>query len=566
MISDSKILQLLTAPTVPFSGNFEAETKAEDKEEETVLDTKENLAEVNSKTSDTINTNIISKIFTDEATEKLSSLSTKRLLGMTLKEALAEITAPKVDEPWVKTLSDSNSQLAKGTFSFSDYSESVNFLSSVLSQAKHTESELTKLNLSNEEGKWSVSVDLESDTLSLSENQLQLIQYCNYKFKSSNSKVIPEETYSEALSTEEVDPFSYKGSLSAIPIQVLSEGNRKVLKVPVAVLGDWVHPKYGDLKFAQKDFDEMKANVQTKVIGYEPPLFLGHIETQPGGPEYPAEGFLEKLTQEGEVLYGEFGVVNDNTYSSVSKGQFRYSSGEFVRNHKDKKTGKPIGTTLVGVALTNRPFLTGMPRVTTLSENSTDCISTILLTDTTDTMSNTQEPLEVSYEQKLTEFKSELMLEFNKVKEGYAEDVNSLKQKLSETEAKVTEAEQKLSEVTADRDKFANRVKEVEAQKRQDAIEVKLSELQALAIPKEQKEKYSELIKSGALGENEDVVLASLKEISTSLSDAVTTQHGEETATHGQNDESVSDPYQDTIKRNQKLAEAREALLLQKLA
>lgn len=143
-------------------------------------------------------------------------------------------------------------------------------------------------------------------------------------------------------------------------IELMEEIDRPVMTVPVAVIGKWVHPEYGQIEFTQQDFEDIIRNVDQKTLGYEPYLTVGH-QKEPDSK--PSIAFLTEVYQEGEVLYGEFEVVDEETYSQVVRGQYRYSSPEILRNTQSKETGDAVGTVLVGAALTNRPFLTRMPKV-----------------------------------------------------------------------------------------------------------------------------------------------------------------------------------------------------------
>ena len=146
----------------------------------------------------------------------------------------------------------------------------------------------------------------------------------------------------------------------------------KLIRAPVAVLGKWKHPIYGDVEFDQQDFDQMQSNFSRNETGYEPPLFLGHPIDRDTAEGAPAEAHLVKLAQEDDVLFGLYEPTDEETLEAVEKGKFRYSSAELVREAKSKETGKNIGTLLVGCALTNRPFLTRMPRVEVVEQTFSD--------------------------------------------------------------------------------------------------------------------------------------------------------------------------------------------------
>ncbi|MFM6056352.1 MAG: phage protease, partial [Sphaerospermopsis kisseleviana] len=140
-------------------------------------------------------------------------------------------------------------------------------------------------------------------------------------------------------------------------------------------------------------------------MGYEPPLFLGHPTDNTTVEGAPSVAFLEKLYQESDTLYGLYDPVDDKAYQEAAKGAYRYSSAEVSRNAVSKKTGQSIGTVLRGAALTNRPFLTGMPRVEAVTQQFSESVEnnlTILfplttekeMTTTTTQLENTEADLQ----------------------------------------------------------------------------------------------------------------------------------------------------------------------------
>lgn len=546
--------------------NIEETVKAVSKSEDNVKD--EPVVSDNTDDKKNSKTNLnLTELFTDKALTALSNLSPEKLLTMSLKEALAEINLKTITGPWVESQYNNLKQLT-GVFEFEKFYHASDFIKEVLSQASYSEITPKSLKVYKAETNknFNVEIILEAiDETGLSVHELQIAQFANYKHTSIKDYLMDSQYFSDEATTEDKDiPYNYVDGLSVIPVQTFSTDNKKFIKVPLAVLGSWKHSVYGDLDFTQQDFDDMLSNVSSKVIGYEPPLFLGHKQNTPDTVEgHPAEAFLETLAQEEDILYGTFEVVNDETYASVEKGQFRYASGEFLRNYTTKQTGEKVGTALVGCALTNRPFLTGLPRVTVLSEKNH--VSTVLNLTEPNTM--TTEPIQTPAvtsidSQELSEFKKTILSEFQSVKEKYSETTDDLKQQLSDAKTagdsikqELTDTKQNLADITSERDLLKQKVEEVEKEKKEASVAVKLSELNALVLPVEVREKYSDLIKSGALGENESVILDSLKALSSTTEAAVTTQVGTETATHALNDPTISDPYLSTIERNHKQAE-----------
>lgn len=148
------------------------------------------------------------------------------------------------------------------------------------------------------------------------------------------------------------------------------ENNKMMLKIPAGRLGEWVHPEYGMVEFTQQKFDEAIDNFNAGVVGYEPTLNVGHfVEVQSFG-SAPTEGICCDLYQEGDILYADYECLNPTVYADVLTQRYRRSSSELVMDYVDRTNGRSVGMALVGMALTNRPFITDMPTVTVFSENT----------------------------------------------------------------------------------------------------------------------------------------------------------------------------------------------------
>jgi hypothetical protein len=150
-----------------------------------------------------------------------------------------------------------------------------------------------------------------------------------------------------------------------------TENNKMMLKIPAGRLGEWVHPEYGMVEFTQQKFDEAIDNFNAGVVGYEPTLNVGHfVEVQSFG-SAPTEGICCEVYQEGDILYADYECLNPTVYADVLTQRYRRSSSELVMDYVDRTNGRSVGMALVGMALTNRPFITDMPTVTVFSENTT---------------------------------------------------------------------------------------------------------------------------------------------------------------------------------------------------
>lgn len=149
------------------------------------------------------------------------------------------------------------------------------------------------------------------------------------------------------------------------------------IKVPFVKTGEWKHDVYGEVKFTEEDLQQLVENFNKGVVGFTPYLTLGHLDEEPNSTDsHRKRGDLKDIVIEDKTGYGIF-EVNDDIYTSIQKGEFEYSSGEFNRKFTDKATGKEVGTTVIRVALTNSPFLPfGKEKVQALSDNIESCPET----------------------------------------------------------------------------------------------------------------------------------------------------------------------------------------------
>lgn len=170
-----------------------------------------------------------------------------------------------------------------------------------------------------------------------------------------------------------VDSGSAAGASGTTAQQLAGAGEKRPLKIPVARLGIWDHPVYGKVVFSQKDFDDIVRNFREDEIGFEPYLRYGHSRYPGAADGEPGTAFAHDLVQESDVLYGIFDPVTDEVVREIQTGQYRYSSAEITRNAQGKKPGRgPIGTVLSAVALTNAPYIPGLPRNQVLSNSPVD--------------------------------------------------------------------------------------------------------------------------------------------------------------------------------------------------
>jgi hypothetical protein len=218
-------------------------------------------------------------------------------------------------------------------------------------------------------------------------------------------------------------------SIPNLPI-LLSNG---MIKIPVAKKGSWFHDVHGLVSFTDQDFEQIKKESSKEVLGFTPYITYGHPTDLPYN---TVDGELKKGDLKGweennDVLFGLFEAKED-VFNLVKNGDYEYSSGEFLRNYKDKFTGVNKGTVLMRVALTNSPFIPfGDTKVEALSQRSKEdnCLPNsvpFVIKLSTDIQENINPP-------KLEETSPELNMTLEKTPDQLAEEVVSQLTKKSES-------------------------------------------------------------------------------------------------------------------------------------
>lgn len=129
-------------------------------------------------------------------------------------------------------------------------------------------------------------------------------------------------------------------------------------RVQIAKTGNFEDPRYGKFAITTKDFDKWEANFASLSKADDRaglPVDLDHSPEKLGNTE--AVGWVTKLDR--PVPNELWATVEWNTLGQelVKDRRYRYLSPSYQHDFADE-TGRKHGTALVGVALTNRPFLT----------------------------------------------------------------------------------------------------------------------------------------------------------------------------------------------------------------
>lgn len=143
-----------------------------------------------------------------------------------------------------------------------------------------------------------------------------------------------------------------------MPDVVLAEGKPATSEVQIAKTGGFRDPRYGAFNITLSNFNLWISNFNAIHLGEGRlglPIDVDHGPEKSGNTE--AAGWVKKLTIKNDselwasVEWTPLGV------ELVQSKRYAYLSPSYLHDYKDEQ-GKSHGTALVGVGLTNRPFLT----------------------------------------------------------------------------------------------------------------------------------------------------------------------------------------------------------------
>lgn len=150
----------------------------------------------------------------------------------------------------------------------------------------------------------------------------------------------------------------------------LSEGSN-TSKIQIFKKGTFDHAYYGVMEFNDEVFASFIKNFDDRVRGIDIQANFGHSSWS------EAAGWVQRIFQEGEKLYADIEWTEDAAEAIRAK-KWKYISPEFDLNYKDAESGKVYGETVIGVALTNIPFLKGMDAVSSLHELDEEQINRVM--------------------------------------------------------------------------------------------------------------------------------------------------------------------------------------------
>jgi hypothetical protein len=333
-------------------------------------------------------------------------------------------------------------------------------------------------------------------------------------------------------------------------LSTVTKKGRELIKVPIAFIWKGNHPEYGEVNINQSKIDSMLSNYKQAVAGYDPSLKIGHATGQGDrfGDE-PSSGWPESLYQEGDTLYGEFAPTDEKLLDDIKSKKFRYASAEILDNAIDKTTGEEVGSTLVGVALTNQPYLPMRHREVEVIEKFGDCSDKPVLLfsfnlSTTEldpmTIEETKEPV-VAQEVKQESQDSVWAQKYSQLVEQFS----ALTAESQELKTLLSSAQQQIADLAN-----FNKAKEVEE---------KIGKLNKLNLPAERKELFAEWIKEGILtAEAEAKLFSQCEAESQKFGELFKEPQGVSEEDAGKTKVEMPKYFSEVIERNKKIAEARK--------
>ena len=212
----------------------------------------------------------------------------------------------------------------------------------------------------------------------------------------------------------------------------------RVFRKHILSFGELLHPVTGSKIKIDKEFGkQLKANFDAGVC---PIVQVPLANDKNEHVENPAANLGEVLDLEIDEQAGKIYASVDAREDAEKFGRTYLGASAFMHlNYKDTKTGKHVGPTLLHVAVTNRPYVTGLDPYQEIVAASAEYEGEPALLQ----MSATSDQREAAVPRTLEEILAELKADHNL-------DVEALRSQLQTAETAKTEAETKLSATEAE--------------------------------------------------------------------------------------------------------------------
>lgn len=148
-----------------------------------------------------------------------------------------------------------------------------------------------------------------------------------------------------------------KKFFSVIPVTdtVIFDDDDKLVDIEMLRVGTFNHSKYGELDITAELLSSLVDNFNGGVIRRDVSFDWNHNAKE-------ASGWLKGLDIVDDVLVGSVQFTPKGR-TSIEEGEYGYFSVEFLDDFEDAETGDAFGPTLTGGALTNRPFISGLQKI-----------------------------------------------------------------------------------------------------------------------------------------------------------------------------------------------------------
>jgi len=153
---------------------------------------------------------------------------------------------------------------------------------------------------------------------------------------------------------------------SVVSLDVAEISENKTVDIEMLRVGTFKHKKYGDLEITAEMLETMVENFENDVVGREVSFDWNHKAEN-------ASGWLRGLKVADGVLIGT-AELTDKGKESIQKKEYGYFSIEYSDDYEDPETSEKYGPTILGGALTNRPFMTKLKKIEFSAEDSEDAI------------------------------------------------------------------------------------------------------------------------------------------------------------------------------------------------
>jgi cation transport regulator ChaB len=161
-------------------------------------------------------------------------------------------------------------------------------------------------------------------------------------------------------------PNNGKLIMSSDKIEVIELSDEQMLdenipnaRIPSFRLSKFNHPWYGEIEFTESDLRSVIDNFHGDVVGNELSITATHKGEE-------AVGWIKDLERRGSQVDILPNMTKEGLELLKSK-KYKYASIEYQKNFVDPETGASMGPTLVGLALTNKPFINRQDAITVMS-------------------------------------------------------------------------------------------------------------------------------------------------------------------------------------------------------